>query len=95
MLLATLKPIIHTKNLMGKKRWTTPEQRASLKPLIPAFIHAQEVKTTGTFFEDTYSAWPEKWPTPAPTEAEIKKAKGIVEMAVASKRKRVLQVSGY
>ncbi|KAI0245296.1 hypothetical protein BJV78DRAFT_1092302, partial [Lactifluus subvellereus] len=67
--------------------WTTAEQWAWLEGLIPAFVQAQQEKSTGTFFEDTYNEWHEKWPTPAPTEDDIRHAKGSTEKALAVKRK--------
>ncbi|KAI0245466.1 hypothetical protein BJV78DRAFT_1287779 [Lactifluus subvellereus] len=72
---------------MGKKQWTTAEQWAWLEGLIPAFVQAQQEKSTGTFFEDTYNEWHEKWPTPAPTEDDIRHAKGSAEKVLAVKRK--------
>ncbi|KAF8487814.1 hypothetical protein F5888DRAFT_1624159 [Russula emetica] len=72
---------------MGKRRWTTPEQRAWLEALVPAFVHAQQQKATGTFFEDTYKRWYKKWPTALPTTEEIREAKGNTERALASQRK--------
>jgi hypothetical protein len=72
---------------MGKKPWTTEEQRAWLDALIPAFVQAQQEKATLAFFEGAYSTWHEKWPTPAPTEGEIKSAKGSAEKALACKLK--------
>lgn len=78
---------------MGKRRWTTPEQRAWLEELVPAFVQAQHEKATGTFFDDTYNKWYEKWPTTAPTEEEIREAGGSAERALACKRKAVDNVS--
>jgi hypothetical protein len=93
VLLATLNQNIQTEHLMGKKPWTTPEQRAWLEALIPAFIQAQQEKATTSFFEDSYNRWYEKWPTAAPSEEEIKAAEGSAEKALASKRKTVDSVS--
>ena len=72
---------------MGKKRWTTEEQRAWLEALIPAFVRAQQEKATGAFFEETYNAWHKKWPTPAVTECEVKAANGGAEKVLARKQK--------
>ena len=59
---------------MGKKRWTTEEQRAWLEARVPAFIEAQEKKmASSTFFPETHKAWRELWPTPTPTKADISK----------------------
>jgi hypothetical protein len=80
---------------MGKRRWTTPEQRAWLEALVAEFVQAQQMKATGSFFDDTYSRWYEKWPTAAPSDEEIKKAEGSAEKALASKRKAVDSVSIY
>jgi len=79
---------------MGKKPWTTLEQRAWLKVLIPVFVQAQQEKKTGTFFKDTYNGWYEKWPTIAPTEGEIE-AEGSAERALAYRCKAVDTVSDY
>ena len=80
---------------MGKKRWTTPEQQAWLEALIPAFVQAQQEKVIGTFLDDTYNKWYEKWPTAAPTEDEIRESAGSAERALACKRKADNNVSIY
>ena len=72
---------------MGKKRWTSPVQQTWLETLIPAFVEAQQEKSTKTFFEKTYDVWHEKWPTAVPTEGEIRDAEGSTEKALALKRK--------
>jgi len=72
---------------MGKKPWTTEEQRVWLEALIPAFIQAQQDKATAACLEGTNSMWREKWPILAPTKDDIKGAKGSAEKALASKRK--------
>lgn len=72
---------------MGKKPWTTVEQRGWLEALVPAFIQAQEDKTTGVFFEDTFKEWHKKWLSPEPTEDEIKAAAGSTDKALAVKHK--------
>lgn len=77
---------------MGNKQWTTPEQRGWLEALIPAFVRAQQEKTTAAFFEDTYNEWYKKWPTAAPTVEEIN-AEGNIERAHACKRKAINSVS--
>ena len=80
---------------MGKRPWTTPEQRAWLEALVPAFVKAQQEKATGSFFEDTYNKWYEKWPTTAPSEEEIKEAGESVKNALAIKRRTENTVSVY
>jgi hypothetical protein len=77
---------------MGKRQWTTPEQRTWLEALVPAFVQAQQEKATRSFFDDTYNRWYEKWPTAAPSDEEIK-AEGSAEKALASKRKATDSVS--
>jgi hypothetical protein len=72
---------------MGKKRWTTPEQRIWLEELIPAFIQAQQDSVVNLFFKDTYTKWHEEWPTPLPTAEEVKHVKGNAEKALAAKLK--------
>ena len=87
-LIATLNGNLpNKKNLMGKKRWTSPDQQAWLETLIPAFIEAQQEKGTKMFFEKTYDMWHETWPTAVPTEGEIRDAEGSAEKALALKRK--------
>ena len=78
---------------MGKKRWTTEEQRAWLEARVPAFIEAQEKKTaSSTFFPETHKAWRELWPTPAPTEADISKWE-TEENARTQLRKKMAEVN--
>lgn len=77
---------------MGKRQWTTEAQRAWLEELIPTFVQAQQEKTTQDFFLDTYRQWHGKWPTPAPTEEEVEKAKGSADRVVAEKKKAVENV---
>jgi hypothetical protein len=84
-----------TKNLMGKRPWTTPEQQAWLEVLISAFIQAQQDKATGAFFENTYNEWNEKWPTTEPTEEEIRENEESPERALARKHKATVDVSVY
>jgi hypothetical protein len=72
---------------MGNRHWTTEEQRVWLEARIPAFVQAQQDKASGKFIEDTYKVWQEKWPTPAPTEDEIKGAGGSAEKALAGQNK--------
>ena len=70
----TLKIDVDISTYMGKKRWTTVEQRAWLEAHIPAFTEAQQQKTAATkFFPETHKAWRELWPTPTPTQADISK----------------------
>jgi hypothetical protein len=80
---------------MGKKRWTTPEQQAWLEGHVAAFVQAQQEKTTGTFFKDTYSQWYKRWPTAAPTEDEIEDVEGNIEKACTCKHKAIDNVSVY
>ena len=73
---------------MGKRRWTTTDQRKWLEALIPAFIKAQDDKTTSSiFFPETHKAWQDRWPTESPTEQEIKDAKGDEVKALTIKTK--------
>jgi hypothetical protein len=72
---------------MGNRAWTTPEQRTWLESQIPDFVRAQQDRTVGLFLKDIYNRWEEKWPTPPPTEAEVKRVKGNIEKASAIKRK--------
>jgi hypothetical protein len=78
---------------MGKRRWTTTEQRDWLEARIPAFAEAQQTKTAGsTFFPDIHKAWRESWPVPAPTDDEIRQW-GSAEIATAKLVKRAQEVS--
>jgi len=75
-------------SLMTKKPWTTPDQRTWLENLIPAFVEAQENKTTGTtFFPETYEKWQKKWPVEPPTMEELAEAGGEAPKALARKTK--------
>ena len=78
---------------MGKRRWTTTEQRDWLEARIPAFTEAQQTKSTGSFFPEVHRAWRESWPVPAPTEDEIRQW-GSAEIATAKLVKRAQEV-GY
>jgi hypothetical protein len=49
----------------------------------------------GTFFEDSYNKWYEKWPIVASTKEEIRKADGSAERALACQYKAVDSVSVY
>ncbi|KIL55029.1 hypothetical protein M378DRAFT_18307 [Amanita muscaria Koide BX008] len=77
---------------MGKKQWTTPEQRAWLEAFVPSFVQAQQERTqertSGVFLKDTYNEWHQKWPSAAPTEDEIEK-EGSAEKASLVKEKAV------
>ena len=78
---------------MGKRRWTTTEQRDWLEARIPAFTEAQQTKSAAsTFFPDVHKEWRESWPTPAPSEDEIKQW-GSAEIAEAKLAKRAQEVS--
>lgn len=77
---------------MGKKRWTTPEQRTWLEELIPAFVQAQQDKLVRSFLSDTYGKWHEKWPTPPPTTEEVRRGKGNADKALTIKRKAAEEV---
>jgi hypothetical protein len=79
---------------MGKRRWTTTDQRKWLEARIPAFVKAQDDKTTSTvFFPETHKAWQKEWPTEPPTEQEVKDAKGDAQKALAIKTKTTEDVS--
>jgi hypothetical protein len=77
---------------MGKKQWTTPDQRTWLQARISTFTTAQVNRSTATFFESTYRGWHKKWPTPAPTEKDIDDAKGDLERARATLQKKMEEV---
>lgn len=77
---------------MGKKRWTTEEQRTWLEELIPDFVQAQQDKTVRTFLKDMYSKWDDKWPTLLTVE-EYKRENGRQDKALAAKEKAVENVS--
>lgn len=73
---------------MTRAPWTTPEQHAWLEALLPAFVEAQQTKTTSTiFFPKTHKDWQEKFPMVPPTQEEVKAANGETAVAVAKKRK--------
>jgi hypothetical protein len=72
---------------MGKKAWTTDSQRTWLEAEIPGFLEAQQSKGVALFLKELSNRWEAKWPTPSPTEEEIKKSKGVEEKAEATKRK--------
>jgi hypothetical protein len=78
---------------MPKKRWTSAEQFSWLEERIPAFIQAQQAKITSTFLEDTHQKWQDKWPIEAPTDDELRSARGDVERALAVKHKALEDVS--
>jgi len=61
---------------MGRRRWTTPDQRKWLEPLIPAFLEAQENGCTKVFYPKVYEDWEKAFPPSKPTEAQIKEAGG-------------------
>jgi hypothetical protein len=77
---------------MGKKRWTTTEQRTWLEELIPMFIQAQQDKTVRLFLADTREKWLEKWPIPPLTAEEAQRAKGNPEKILVKKRKVIADV---
>jgi hypothetical protein len=78
---------------MGRKQWTTPDQRAYLQALIPAFIEAQKARLTKPFFEeDTYPDWHKKWPTPTPTQDEIDGAGGNAQKALVTMQEATEEV---
>jgi hypothetical protein len=54
-------------------------QRTWLEAHIPAFIEAQQAKTTSGFLNDTHQKWGEIWPLEELTEDEVQSAKGDVE----------------
>jgi hypothetical protein len=78
---------------MPKKRWTTPEQCAWLEARIPAFVQAQQAKTTSAFLDDTHHKWQERWPIAEPIGDEVQSAEGDVERARAAKQKALEDVS--
>jgi hypothetical protein len=72
---------------MGKRRWTTPEQRAWLEELIPDFVQAQQDKSVRSFLDDTYAKWHKEWPTPPPAAEEVRRTKGNAEKMLTISRK--------
>jgi hypothetical protein len=79
---------------MGKRRWTTADQRTWLEARIPEFVQAQKDKSTSsTFFPDTHRAWQETWPTEPPTPEEVESAKGDEKVALTLKTKATEDVS--
>jgi hypothetical protein len=89
----TNKKILISFDVMGKRRWTTTDQRRWLEERIPAFVKAQDDKTTSSiFFPETHKAWQEEWPVESPTEQEIKDTKGDEAKALAIKTKAIEDV---
>lgn len=79
---------------MTRASWADDVQRKWLESRVPAFVEAQQNKSTSTtFFPDTHKAWQEAFPTPEPTEKEIEESKGNRAAAVAKKRKYWEKVS--
>jgi hypothetical protein len=79
---------------MGKKVWTTPDQRLWLEAWIPEFVQVQKDKTTSSiFFPDIHKAWQLQWPIESPTAEEVQDAKGDEKVALALKTKALEGVS--
>ena len=79
---------------MGKRRWTTPDQRKWLEAHIPEFVQAQKEKTTSSiFFPDVHRAWQEQWPIGLPTPEEVQEAGGDNAVALTRKTKATEEVS--
>ena len=79
---------------MGKRGWTTPDQRQWLEARIPEFVQVQKDKTTSSiFFLNVHQAWQQQWPTQSPTAAELQDAKGDEKVALALKTKATEGVS--
>jgi hypothetical protein len=78
---------------MGKKQWTTSDQRTWLEALIPAFLHAQRDKKTKSFLDGAYNKWHKKWPATVPTEDEVKATGGNIDRALACNQKAEEKVS--
>lgn len=69
---------------------------AWLEARVPAFVEAQQNKTTSTtFFPEAHKEWAEQFPTPEPTENEVEDAKGNMAAAVAKKHKFWEKVSDF
>jgi hypothetical protein len=78
---------------MGKRHWTTTDQQKWLEARIPAFVKAQDDKTTSTvFFPKTHKAWQNEWPTEPLTEQEVKDVKGDAQKALVIKTKMMEDV---
>lgn len=73
---------------MTRQQWTDAPQKRWLDARLAAFVDAQQKKTTATaFFPEVHREWHEAFPTPPPTDDEIRKVGGDVEAATAAKRK--------
>src|SRR6188768_831036 len=77
---------------MGRKPWTTPDQRKWLEALIPAFLEGQENHTARAFYSKVYDDWAQAFPPSQPSDAEVQKAGGV-EQAVWAQRKAQDNVS--
>jgi hypothetical protein len=80
---------------MGKKRWTTPEQRAWLEERIPAFLEAQKLQTVRQFLIETFGKWQSEWPSLELTAEELRRARGNKERALSVQRKALEDVRTY
>jgi hypothetical protein len=78
---------------MPKKKWATLEQEAWLQERLSDFLHAQQQKTTTTFFPPIYEAWYKMYPRPAPTAEEIEEAGAMAKaQAVIKKKEREVSI---
>lgn len=79
---------------MARGQWTTPPQRTWLEALVPAFVKAQQDKTTSTlFFPQLHKDYQALWPVESPTPAELIEAGGDEVKSMAKKKKAIENVS--
>ena len=79
---------------MPKKSWASEEQQTWLLAQLADFRHAQEAKTTPSFFTDLYQKFHEEWPLASPNANEISEADENEEKAKTVKQKASETVSG-
>src|ERR1700685_1195691 len=78
---------------MPKKKWTTKEREGWLSELIPAFIQAQQEKTTANFFPPVYESWYKELPSTELTPDDIAAAGSDIVKAKALVKKKEREVS--
>jgi hypothetical protein len=78
---------------MPKKKWTTKEQEDWLSERIPAFVQAQQEKTTAGFFPPVYESWYKEFPSAEPTPDDIAAAGSDIAKAEALVKKKEREVS--
>ena len=77
---------------MPKKKWTTKEQEDWLSERIPAFVQAQQEKTTAGFFPPVYESWYKEFPSAEPTPDDIAAAGSDIAKAEALVKKKQREV---